>query len=795
MADTPAGERPSIRPSLRALRSESVAALLDRPLEDEGRILDALLSGLSAGEPMREWFGRLHDAALAQGRVEKLGAAYERVAKEGRTRLLSKAKQAELLLAASRFFGDIASDIDAAISYAERAAQLSPDDEQIFDQLETLLASAQEGARLAKLYSDASKRVKEPKDELRLLRAAVELFEAYSGSDEDILRSHRRIVDLDPEDRSSFETLERIFTSSRRFRELAELHEQAVARRGNDPSADEMRLRLIVLYRGELRDPGKAVSHVEALLSREPIAPSALQAAEALVDHRPSAARVAPLLSDAYRRLGRLEDEASTLSLELKLARPPRLAEVHRRLALLRQDVLGDPSGALELLEPLVARDPSDQDLRRRYIEVSTTFHREVEAAKLLARAVANTKELDVRAAASLDIAGLYAKQGDVRRARAALEPFADEQALGDAQRLALVTRLVELHQDGADPKALARALDVVIRLESDLSARISAAKRLAELCQGSVDDPALAIAAWRALLVSPRADEALDRLEGLYTATGDDAGLIDVLLSRAGRTEDRDKARAFAFRAAELRAARAPDRARAIEAFRDALGAFGPSRDALAKLAALLEQQRDYRELASTLLLLSEHALPAERAATLSRLAKVRLEELRDPPGALEALRKALAASPAEPAARRLAEKMLSEGDYRLDALALLEPLYRAEGSHAGIVRVLEARRDRPGSGKATCRSGRSLRYRGKPRRRATPPARNSRPCSPRGRARTLGGGPLVARALPRGRGAGRGSAAAGRAARRRHRGRRGRSWRGGGARARSRRSPGRGR
>ena len=58
---------------------------------------------------------------------------------------------------------------------------------------------------------------------------------------------------------------------------------------------------------------------------------------------------MAPLLSEAYRRLGRLEDEASTLSLELKLARPPRLAEVHRRLALLRQDVLGDPSGALEL--------------------------------------------------------------------------------------------------------------------------------------------------------------------------------------------------------------------------------------------------------------------------------------------------------------------------------------------------------------------------------------------------------------------------------------------------------------
>src|SRR5215467_11799553 len=104
MADSPPnGERPSIRPSLRVARSESVGVLLDRPLEDEGRVLDALVSGLNAGEPMRDLFGRLHDAALAQGRVERLAAAYERIGKEGRIRLLPKAKQAELFLAASRF--------------------------------------------------------------------------------------------------------------------------------------------------------------------------------------------------------------------------------------------------------------------------------------------------------------------------------------------------------------------------------------------------------------------------------------------------------------------------------------------------------------------------------------------------------------------------------------------------------------------------------------------------------------------------------------------------------------------
>src|SRR5262249_46224757 len=168
---------------------------------------------------------------------------------------------------------------------------------------ETLLASAQEGVRLAKLYADAAPRAKETKDQLRLLRAAVELQEAYAGSNDEIVRLHRRIVELDPEDRSSFETLERMLAASRRFRELADLLEQSLVRAGQETGSDETRFKLVPLYRGELRDPTKAVGHVETLLSREPIDPAALQAAEALIDHRPSAARIAPLLSDAYRRL------------------------------------------------------------------------------------------------------------------------------------------------------------------------------------------------------------------------------------------------------------------------------------------------------------------------------------------------------------------------------------------------------------------------------------------------------------------------------------------------------------
>jgi tetratricopeptide (TPR) repeat protein len=693
MADTPKSDLPIQRPSLRPLsRVESVAALLEEPLKDESKVLDSLVTALGAGEATADLFKKLHEAATAQERSANLSFAYDRVARDNRLKLLPKPKQAEFLLHAATFFGEVFGDVEAAIGYAERAQKLAPEDPAVFDHLETLYATAQQGKKLAKLYTDGAARQRDVAGKLRLLRAAVELLE-IDGEPEEVVPLYRQIFELDPTDAAAEATLDRLFVSGRRFRELAELLERSVARAAAPPEVlDDVRLRLIGLYRGELRDPTRAAPHVEALLSREPIGQAALQAAEALVDHRPVAQRIAPLLSEAYRRLGRLEEEAGTLTLELKLARPPRIAEVHRRLATLRQDVLGDPAGALELLEPLVARDPADEELRRRYLAVSATFHREVEAAKLLSRALTSVKDAGVRVRIALEIATLYGKQGENRRARALLEPLLDE-ALDDATKLAVGKRLVALAEDGADPKGLSRALDVVVRLEAELPERIAAARRLVEIADGPAPDAKLAITGWRALVASPRAEEALDRLDALFAALHDTDGAVEVLVHRAARAKDPAEARTFALRALELRASKTADRGAVIAAYREFLRAHGPSRDVHARLASLLEAKREFAELVSVLEADLSLCAPGERAPVLGRIGRILLAELKNVPRALDAVEAGLALDPKEPECRRVAERLLAEGEHRIDAAGILEPVYRAEENFAGLVKIQEAR------------------------------------------------------------------------------------------------------
>src|SRR5205085_2261466 len=151
--------------------------------------------------------------------------SYERLARDPRIKVLPKPRQAEFLLAAATFFANVFEDVEAAIGYAERAYQLLPEDEGVLDVLETLLASTQEGEKLAKLYSEGAARTKDPATKLKLLRAAVELLEAYEGTADSVTALQKQVLDLDPSDTIARGNLERLYLSTRRFKELAAMLE------------------------------------------------------------------------------------------------------------------------------------------------------------------------------------------------------------------------------------------------------------------------------------------------------------------------------------------------------------------------------------------------------------------------------------------------------------------------------------------------------------------------------------------------------------------------------------------
>jgi tetratricopeptide (TPR) repeat protein len=379
------------------------------------------------------------------------------------------------------------------------------------------------------------------------------------------------------------------------------------------------------------------------------------------------------------------------LSMELKVVRGPRRLEVQRRLAIIKHDQ-GDPTGALELLGPVVSADPGDDNARGRFVEISLSLNQPGEAARLLTRALGAAKDPAVRARVNADVGTVYLRSGDNKRAEAALrqvvEDGQDASAVLNAAR-----QLIDVYEKAGDQRALASALEAIAKNETESEARNNAARRLARLAEGELADPTRAAVAWRALVDSPWADEALRKLHALYDEAGDWDGMVDVTERRAARAKDVSEAQALAFQAAELRTQKTRDRGAALGAWRAYVARFGPSRDAFAQMIPLLEQEKQWKELAWVLEHDLEQAAPEERVVTLNRLAQLRLSRLDDARGALDAWQKALAVDPSDKPSRAAVDKLLGTGQLRLEAAEVLEHVFRNEEPGTGLLRVLETR------------------------------------------------------------------------------------------------------
>lgn len=682
------------RASVLALKLYEVAEALEERLDDAGQVLELLVNALAKGESPAEAWDRLHRAAARHDKISDLAMAYEQVASEKRIKLLTGEQQVFIYLRAAEFFQNELGDIDGAISYAERAAAALPGHADAFALLERLYAIANKPVRLAELYVDASSRAQETSVKLQLLRRAGELLHDLPQSDDLAIDVAQRTLKLAPGEEAAREGLVRRLLARGRHKEVVDVFELAL-RREPPPGPEEallLREQLVDLCLGSLKDVARALGHIEGVLELSPNHPSALAAAEGLLENRAQSARAAAALSDAYERAGRTDRAIAMLSFELKNVRGPRRVEVQRRLGILRQDVLGDPAGALELLAPVVAGSPGDDDLRGRFVALSLALNQPEQAARLLSRALTASKDNAVRARVAADVGQVYLKSGDVKRAKASFQQVLDLGERGPATLVA-ARELCELCTESAELKQLLAALTLVVELEPEREPRQAAARRLARLCDGDAKDPERSIIAFRALIGSPWTDEALRRLEALYRDAKDDDGLAEVLFHRAERTKDPEEARALALSAAELATEKGRNPEGAIELWEKLMERYGATPELHRRLMPLLTQAKRFFEVCELVEQQIEWASPAERPQLYLDLADLRMTRLGDPDGALRAYQEALALDPTHKGARSAVEKLLNLPDTRELSAEILEPVLRREPPSQGLLRVLEVR------------------------------------------------------------------------------------------------------
>jgi tetratricopeptide (TPR) repeat protein len=662
----------------------------ENKLEGEEEIVDALLVALSKNTLDATVWEELHKAAVRDDRVSELAFAYESTAQGRKLKTFLPAVQAELFFRAATFFGDVLGDEFGATSYLERALQVAPGHQGAFERIDAQLTRVDDNKKLAELCVQTAPHRSRPEQLVLLKRAAI-LWERAALEDKAI-ETYVQIVRLDPSDEGMRNALEARYVKANRYRDVARMLEQALA--ASDPPPDEeqqgrIRSKLIELFANQLKEPERAMPHVEALLEADPTNVDARRVATRLLESKGLAARAAAALALGAETT---EEKAKYLAVELENTRGPRRRDVLRRIGILKQDDLGDAQGAYEAFEQALGIDPADDDLRHRYVELGSQIKGPLEVARTFARVSTVAKDAAVRSKITAEMGELLLRGGDAKRARTTLAGVLSAPSADPAAVLVAARALAGVYEAERDTKNLLEVLTRVGELATEEAEKQKANERVAQIATDS-GDTERAIGAWRRLVDSPARDRALAALEPLYEQRSEWIDLSFVLEERAKdlAASDKKAARELSFKAAEVLTNKAKDLASAAVAWGKMIETYGPARDVYAQWIPILEQQRQWPDLAAALAKDVGLASKDEKPALLARLGQVYLTRTKDDDFAIASFSQALELDPNEKSSRATLEKLLVAGDNRLSAAAVLEPIYRGEDNAQGLLRVLD--------------------------------------------------------------------------------------------------------
>jgi len=412
-------------------------------------------------------------------------------------------------------------------------------------------------------------------------------------------------------------------------------------------------------------------------------------------------------LDRLYLELERPQDQTFALNLRrLQEGQSPQGRELAYRLAQIRQQKLGDSTGALQLYQEILAEDPVHPGARAALESWANLPVPESAAAlevldPVLAKSGEHARRIALREARMKsalpqekgrlagEIRAIYERdmgQSDLAF-RAALRAFAAgfdrDAARLDSERLA---RLTGSYDDLAEAyESTAGTL-----LPGD-EATPPLLRRAAELREhlGQSED---AIRLWKELLAEdPQDGEALDHLSKLYERSKNAKSLSEVFTRKAQLAQDPEERLSLLLRAGDAFES-AADEAASIEAYRSAL-AIRRNAEALLALDRLYGKANRCAEQADTLAQLAE--LSPDAAAKKSHLGRRAqlLEKEGQHSAALAAYRQLLELSPGDPASIAGLERLLQVDQAKIEAARLLEPVYRSVKDVKKLVDVLELR------------------------------------------------------------------------------------------------------
>lgn len=593
-------ETDDLREQLRCLRT--VAKLRETELSDKEGAFEVAVRAVKVGvtEPeIPELISEIARLAADLNRAGDLIDIYRELAPD----VYDGELQRRLHLDIADLARALRKDDELARDYYTRVLDAEPEDRRAMNALEDIYRT---GDKHADLYDILIRKAELSGDDLDVQAAALSeaavLCSDHLDRAEDAILAWEQVLDVIPDNKDAVAALETLYEDGARWHDLVDLLERRLGFAFTVEEAVALRYRLGGIHEERLYDQEAAVENYSAALGGDPMHQRATEALERFLDDPGLRNQAADVLEHIY--VGQQDWLKLVRIYEIKLEDAEdsmhRLA-LTRHIARLYEEHVEDLAQASMWYGRVFRENPADSSVRDQLARLATVLDKWSNLAEIyqgyLDDEMGDTPELAIVARQLGDI--YNDRLNDIDRAMAAYRRVLE----GSPDDLETFERLESMLNKGERWRELASVYEEAINATMDDVRRQALNIRFAVVQENHLDEPGLAIEAYRSVLdVNPDHVLAVTELERLYEDQEQWFELAELFQSRFDRLQDPELVVDYRMRLADVMVNKLDDTFSAIEQYELVLGSDAGWREALAPLEKLVVDE-DHRERIADLL------------------------------------------------------------------------------------------------------------------------------------------------------------------------------------------------
>ncbi len=555
-------------------------------------------------------------------------------------------QKVELLHRISRLHEDALDNHNAAFDTYARALELDNGNEATLQNLERLAMVVNRWPQVAALYDAELDKLGEAPDRfVELGLRTANIFEMQLEDVNNAVGRYRRVIDVDPENQLAIRALDRLFTQTERWADLAAILARESEIGQTPDEILEFKYRLGQVEEGKLSNLDAAIAAYRDVLNAAPEHEATLAALETIFARGDKQVEVAEILEPLYRQMSEWQKLAGVYEAQLAgiaVSNTEERLAAYYRIAELHEEKLLDPVTTLLTYVRVLKEAPLDERTSDDLPRLAATVDQGWETlANAYADVLGMHEDPTVQRAIGKRLAKTFEDElADVAKAEEtykyvlSVEPL-DLDALTNLDRIYL-----SLEQWAELAQTLEQRVKAVAQAGDENRELVDLYARLGEIYETRLTKVPDAIRAYRKIFdeLDKTHEGAIGALGRIYELQGSWQEL-NTVYERELENASGDVAEAeIRAKLAHLAADRLADPLRAIETWKVVLDLRGEDPEALRALANLYEGQAQWRDLVEILEREFEIA-PGDddRVNILTRRARVFTDKLSNDALALE--------------------------------------------------------------------------------------------------------------------------------------------------------------